>query len=150
MSQKVGQGKESAQYIYTRKDYIMTSTEANFFKRLERIAGDRYYIFPQIHLSSLLNNRVGRQSWRGALSHIQRKSVDYALVDRQTMKTAYAIELDDASHSHPNRVERDEVVNEIFKLAKLPLVRFSNIETLSDTDIEDAFIHAKAATGEAN
>ncbi len=97
-------------YHYARRNYIMTAAERELFRRLEVICGSRYYIFPQIHLSSLLNHTVYRQDWRAALSAIQRKSVDFVLADKTTLETKYAVELDDSTHDTPERQIRDDKV----------------------------------------
>ena len=38
------------------------------------------------------------------------------------LRTHLAIELDDASHARPERIERDEFVDRVFKTAGLPLL----------------------------
>lgn len=132
-------------YIYERKEYIMTSYERQLFKRLEAISNEKYYVFPQVHLSSLLKHDVNNgQDWRAALSKIQRKSVDFVLVDKETLETAYAIELDDRTHDmSTSRWERDELVNEILFDTGIPLVRLRNIRSLTDEEIKSKIISAK-------
>lgn len=49
--------KNTVTYHYGRKDYIMTESEHNFFMILNRILQDKYHVFPQVHLSSLLDER---------------------------------------------------------------------------------------------
>lgn len=130
-------------YRYIRKNYVMTRAESDMFRRLEHIAGEKYYVFPQIHLSSLLNHAVNGQDWRAALAKIQRKSVDFVLVNRETMVTSYAIELDDKTHdSSASRIARDELVNEIFLDAGIPLVRLRNVRDMSDEGIVSALTNA--------
>lgn len=134
------EGKKRREYNFVRRDYIMTPAEAKLFRRLETIAGDRYYAFPQVHLSSLLDHRVRNgQSWKGALSKIQRKSVDFVLVDKVGLKTMYAVELDDRTHDRPDRQERDDMVARCLLDADIPLVRLRKIDAMSDDDIESAF-----------
>ena len=132
------------EYEFTRRDYIMTPAEMSLFRRLEKIAGDRYYVFPQIHLSSLLDHTVKGQNWEHALSTIQRKSIDYALVDKVSLKTIYAVELDDSTHDRPDRKERDVKVEQYLLDAGIPLVRFRDIDQLSDDDIRQSFINSRA------
>ena len=129
-------------YSYTRRNFIMTQAESSLFQRLWRIAGDRYFIFPQVHLSSLLDHKVKGQDWRAALSAIQRKSVDFALVDKTTFKTTYAVELDDSTHDAPDRQERDGKVEQYLQIANIPLVRLRNADRLSDEEIENLFREA--------
>lgn len=129
-------------YEFTRRDYIMTRVEGELFRRLENMVGDRYYIFPQVHLSSLLDHKVNGQNWKGALSTIQRKSVDFVLVDRVSLRTMYVVELDDTSHDQPDRQQRDGLVEKLLLEADTPLVRLRNLDTLSDEDIDRAFREA--------
>lgn len=123
----------------------MTSYEGQLFKRLEAISNEKYYVFPQVHLSSLLKHDVNNgQDWRAALSKIQRKSVDFVLVDKVTLETAYAIELDDRTHDASRlRRERDELVNEIFFDTGIPLVRLRDIRSLTNEQIISKIIAAK-------
>ena len=64
-------------FIYSRKDSIMTDAEARFFHRLQYITEDRYFVFPQIHLSALLKNDTKGKYWKAAFQRINRTSVDY-------------------------------------------------------------------------
>lgn len=109
-------------YMYTRKKYVMTYVESELFRRLDRLFGSKYFVFPQVHISSLLNHKLKGQNWRGVLSKIQRKSVDFALVGKETLETRCAVELDDATHDSQNRMERDSLVDEAFSRAGMPLV----------------------------
>lgn len=136
--------REKHPYTYARRDYIMTAHEATLFRRLETIVRGRYYVFPQVHLSSLLDHRVKGQDWRAALSTIQRKSVDFVLVDMTSLKTAYVVELDDTTHDQSDRQQRDEMVAPLLLDADMPLVRLRDIDRLSDEDIENAFRDAHA------
>ena len=146
----VNESAKRKEYDYARRAYIMTQAEMNLFRRLEKVAADRYYIFPQVHLSSLLNHTVKGQNWRAALSAIQRKSVDFALIDKQTLKTAYAVELDDSTHDRPDRQERDGRVEQYLQDAGIPLVRLRNISAMSDDDIENVFRDAHVSKAETS
>ena len=119
------------QYKYAKKKYFMTNAERQFYERLHSIFGDKLYIFPQAHLPSFLNHAVKGQNWKGALSTIQRKSVDYVLCDKANISPIIAIELDDWSHDAPNRQQRDTLVGAICEQAGMPLVRFRDVSNLS-------------------
>lgn len=130
-------------YSYTAKSLLMTRVEAEFFTKLVSVVDERYYVFPQVHLSALLDHRVKGQDWRYAFRHINGKSVDFVLCDKETLRPTYAIELDDSTHEMPDRRERDIEVERVFKEAKLPLVRFSN-KNMSQQEIIQALTDAKA------
>ena len=130
-------------YNYQAKQYFMTKSESDFFHMLNNVAGDRYFIFPQVHLSAILDEKIKGQNWKAAFKHINGKSVDYVLCDRQTLKPVYAVELDDYTHNYSNRQERDQEVERMFQSAGIPLVRFSNYKTLNEEGIAKRFFEAK-------
>lgn len=130
--------KDSRIYQYGRKEYIMTKAEYDFFLMLNEVLRGDYHVFPQVHLSSLLDEKaVKGQNWDAAFRHINGKSVDFVVCDRRYAKPLVAIELDDSSHDNSGRKIRDEEVERIFATANLPLLRFSGHENLSIPDIED-------------
>lgn len=102
-------------YRYSRKENLITSAEKELFLLLNEVYGRQYYIFPQVHLSTLLNHTIYGQNWKGALAHIDRKSVDFVVCDKNTFKPLLAIELDDNTHSQSDRWERDCTVEQIFR-----------------------------------
>lgn len=130
-------------YNYQAKQYFMTKSENDFFRMLNNVAGDRYFIFPQVHLSAILDEKIKGQNWKAAFKHINGKSVDYVLCDRQTLKPVYAVELDDYTHTYKNRQERDQEVERMFQSAGIPLVRFNDLKTLTEEEIAKRFFEAK-------
>ena len=128
-------------YNYSAKNLLMTRTEAEFFIKLDQVVKGRYYVFPQVHLSALLDHQIKGQDWRYAFRHINGKSVDFVLCDRVTLRPTYAIELDDLTHEQADRRKRDIEVERIFKEANLPIVRFKNKE-VSESEIIQALSNA--------
>lgn len=127
--------KSVATYHYKRKQYMMTHSENEFFNLLTSHFGDKFYIFPQVNISSILDHTVKGQDWRAARAHINRMSVDYVICNKSSVKPLLAIELDDPTHNREDRQKRDTDVNRIFEEASLPLIRFSNISHLSSDAI---------------
>jgi hypothetical protein len=130
------------QYKYSRKKEFITSSEKEFYKILEEVAGDRYYIFPQVHLSALFKNETMGRYHKLAFQIINRRSVDYVLCDKASLEPVYAVELDDSTHDTPERIKRDESVNRMFELSDLPLLRFRNYRNLTKEEIAEKFIDA--------
>lgn len=129
-------------FDYKRKQYLLTKSEHDFFNTLNQIIEGQLYIFPQVHLSHLFEHKVYGQDWRGALNHIQRKSVDFVICDKEYLKPLCAIELDDSSHNTKDRADRDETVEEIFKNANLPLIRIKNTGTWDKEKIKEQILKA--------
>lgn len=129
-SEQVTETKQSKEYQYKHKDFLMTYAEAEFFRLLLQVVGDQHSVYPQVHLSAIIEHRVKGQNWKAAFSHINGKSVDFAVCDSNNFKPLVAIELDDKTHERPNRRIRDEEVERILIEAKLPLVRFAGRQNL--------------------
>jgi hypothetical protein len=74
---------------------------------------------------------------------------DILMANRLTMfyatrqRSTYAIELDDATHTLPDRRERDSEVERIFVEANPPLVRIANKDS-DELDIIDILARTKA------
>ena len=148
---KVSSGSErrkvfkNNKYTYFAKNSIMTQAEGEFFKRINSVVSERYLVFPQVHLSALLDHRVKGQDWRIAFRHINGKSVDFVLCEKITLQPVYALELDDFTHNRRDRTERDAEVERVFKEARLPLVRFKSLNVSRD-EIIQSLSDAKALT----
>jgi hypothetical protein len=120
----------------------MTKTEEYLYKILLRIFGEKYYIFPQIHLSTLFDHKVKGQNWAAAFSHINGKSVDFVLCSKTDLRPICAIELDDYTHNYKTRAARDAEVERIFEQAKCRLARIKTSPTLSDEKIAKIILDA--------
>jgi very-short-patch-repair endonuclease len=134
--------KITPQYFYSRKKNFISPSEKEFFKMLVEVAGDRYYIFPQIHLSALFNNETNGRYHNLAFQIINRRSVDFVLCDKQTLEPVYAVELDDPTHNRPARVKRDADVDQLFAQHNFPLIRFRDYRSLDLDDIAKRFYEA--------
>lgn len=129
-------------FYYVRKDLLMTPVENEFFHTLTEVAGDRYYVFPQIHLSALFTNKTVGKYYKLGFQRINRWSVDYVLCDKTTLKPVYAVELDDPSHSKSSRQLRDAAVEQLFKDMNMPLIRFRDYRSLTKEQITQRFVDA--------
>jgi very-short-patch-repair endonuclease len=129
--------KPKVDYKYGNRYSVMSPAERDFFKKLSDAVGNEYYIFPQVHLSVLVDHTIVRQYYKAALSHIDRKSVDFILCDKNTLETKLAIEIDDHTHTRLDRIERDGIVEDILKNAGVKLVRFENHGTFNSQEIFD-------------
>jgi len=125
----------SKKYNYSKKDFIMTRAEHECFDALVKAVGEKYHVFPQVHLPSIVNNKVVGQNWKGAFKHINQKSVDFVLCDKAYLAPKLAIELDDKSHERADRIDRDGEVERILADAGLPLLRLENHGRFDPADL---------------
>jgi Protein of unknown function (DUF2726) len=127
--------KVKAPYRYEKKSYFMSESEHEVFTILQQGYGEHYYIFPQVHISKILDHKVKGQYWEAAFKHINGKSVDYLICDKQSVRPLVAIELDGASHLSPDRIGRDGVVETMFKEANMPLVRLARKDSYNQEEV---------------
>ncbi len=135
LSQKSSRSLSVSEYQYLRKPYYMHESEYKFFIMLQSVIGNQFYIFPQIHLTTLFDEKIKGQSWKGARSHIDKKSVDFVLCDKNHIVPLLAIELDGNSHELEDRQERDLEVERIFRESKFPLLRIPRQEQYDQNEI---------------
>jgi very-short-patch-repair endonuclease len=108
---------------YQKKWYLLSPAERDFYDALRQAVGSGYLIFVKLRLLDLLwlpQNLSNRQTH---LNRVQAKHVDFVLCHPQTVAPALVIELDDASHRLPDRQERDIFLNEVLRVAGIPLLR---------------------------
>lgn len=115
-------------YKFRRKQYFMTRTESSFYNALQNAVGNEYIVFAQVHLSTIVDEKIEGQDWRAARAHIDRKSVDFVLCDKESISPKLAIELDDPTHDRADRKNRDEIVEGVLEQADVPLLRIKTSE----------------------
>ena len=106
------QGEDKLPYI--KKMYLMTMKERELFSILDQCVPTGYYIFPQVHIASILEVKKGEPKWQTYFNKIISKSVDFVIFDKVNISPVLAIELDDHSHTYEKRMIRDQFVNKAF------------------------------------
>jgi very-short-patch-repair endonuclease len=110
--------------VALRSKPVLSDAEARFLRSLEVSVAGQYLVWPQLPLWTFIETRA---SDKGALTsftnRIDRKRVDFCLVDRQTCAVQIAIELDDRSHERVESQKRDALVEAVLQKAGVPLVR---------------------------
>lgn len=110
--------------VYERKPYLFdAASEFNLFKVLVGLFGDKYYIFPQVNYSHLIQPK--KTTWADEKKHrsrIDRKSADFVLCDKDRVVPQLIIELDGSVHNFKSKQARDEFINAITNIVNLPLL----------------------------
>ncbi len=132
----------SAKLPYNRKNYIMSVPEHAFFNTLEVLLAEKYYIFPQLNLDKLIYVQKGTGNYFSHYRRINQYSVDFVICSKTTISPLLAIELDDSSHSKPDRQNRDRVVNSALDDAGLPVLRIP-LQQSYDLDMLSKLIEEK-------
>ncbi|MGA6826828.1 DUF2726 domain-containing protein [Nitrospira sp. NS4] len=103
---------------------VLTEAEARFFSSLETAVDGKYLVWPQLPLWTFIEARSSDAGAEAAFKNrIDRKRVDFCLVDRRTRTVRMAIELDDRTHERMKTQRRDAFVEGVLKEAGVPLIR---------------------------
>lgn len=115
---------------YSKKEYLLTQQELKFYKLLKTITDKlELNLFCQVAMYELINTKNYLD-----FNRIKSKSIDFVITEKNC-KIRLCIELDDETHKQQKRIERDEIVNKIFKNTNTKLLRiqtknFYNIEEI--------------------
>lgn len=116
---------------------ILTDREYEFYRKLKPLA-DKYglSIYTKVRLADLVEPKPKAENpfWMECFNKIKAKHIDFALADDETSIVAL-IELDDKSHSRPDRIERDDFVNAVLKNTGYTLLR-----TYGDLDVIEEYL----------
>lgn len=109
---------------FKRRRFLMDSNaEFGLFKILVELYGDKYYIFPQVHYSHLIEaSKSDWKEFRRLMSRIDRKSADFVLCAKDDVSPQLIIELDGPTHARASRRERDEFIDAALNGSGLPLL----------------------------
>jgi len=140
--QRGGQAVAIGPLPYQKKWYLLSPAERDLYETLRQVAGDRFLIFAKVRLLDLLwlpQNLSNRQIY---MNRVQAKHVDFVLCHPRTIAPALVIELDDASHQAPERQERDIFLNEVLRVAGIPLLRVPVRNAFSASALRGQIIEA--------
>lgn len=119
-----------------------TDAEADFFRVLRSVIGERGHILVQVSLRQLLyfpGNRStpGRNAWQ---NKVAQRSVDFLICHPATLKPIVAVELDEPSHATPKRQTKDEELEAVLQRAGLPLERVLTSRTYDTRELAATFL----------
>ncbi len=142
MLRDLGGGTRAATPLRVRprfcvRDDFMSPAELSFYHVLRQRVGDAYVICPKVSLGDLFFAvHPDRRVAFGMRNRIDRKHADLVICDPLTLRPLGAIELDDSSHARTRRRQRDRLVDEVFAVAGLPLVRVPVRRGYTAADVE--------------
>lgn len=136
-----------AYFILTRNKYkqaqsLFTDAERQFLFALDEAVGTEFRVFAKIRVADLVEvngiSSSNKKAFYSAFNKIGMKHIDFAIVNRVTLKVLVLIELDDRSHLLGPRIQRDKFLDDLFASVKLPLVRIKVSRKYSVTAIQSS------------
>jgi very-short-patch-repair endonuclease len=139
-------GADSANVTMQRRP-LMTPGELAFFTALEPAVSQLSRVFVQVPLAALIDFRSSDGSARTAANNrIDRKIVDFVLVNPKSLDVQAVVELDDRSHILDHRRARDEVVEHALKKAGIQIIRFPAQASYNSDQIRERITKALATS----
>lgn len=110
---------------YSHKPNLITTAERIFIQKLSKQLPDNIMVCPQVRMADVLvvSDKVNKKNFKKFFYKISSKSIDFVFCDKDTFEIRCCLELDDPTHNRKDRVERDEMVNQAFFDAGMPLIR---------------------------
>lgn len=126
---------EKGMKVYQGKRHFMSPTEKIYYELLLERFGESHYIFAQVRVLDIIephNESIRSQTpeWYSAFRQISQWHVDFVIVGKD-MEIKAAIEIDDKTHSLPDRERRDRILNTAFENAGVKILRYS-LEELNE------------------
>lgn len=110
--------------VYKKQNELLSKNEKIFFDSLSKAITPAMYICPKVRIADLIEvnlSKNDRNFWSN-FNRISQKHVDFVICDKTDFSPKLAIELDDRSHKITSRINRDLLVNRIFKEVNIPLI----------------------------
>jgi hypothetical protein len=128
--------------LYQKKSFLFdTTSEFRFFSVLRDIVGPDYCVFPQINYSHLVIPNSGSfYQDRKYRSHIERKSADFVICDKQTYVPRLVVDLDGGIHNRPDIQAKDAEIDSILRAVGLPIIRITNDEIENVVNVKNRIL----------
>ncbi len=132
-------GRQPNDFPYQKEMVLFSPAERSFFGVLEQAVNNRLRIMGKVRLADIVKVKPGinKSAWQKAFNRIQSKHIDFIACDPSTLSVQFAIELDDRSHNHSHRQERDEFIDKVLQTAGIPVYHFTAKRTYSVEDIRN-------------
>ena len=126
---------------YKLKEEFLTNNETKLLKALIQVVQDikkqyniNLQIFSQVALNQII--KINNTREKELYEYIKNKSIDFALYDIETNNIYCCIELDDKTHETKERIQRDLIVNRIFKNLNLKLIHIKTQKYYDQEEIK--------------
>jgi hypothetical protein len=132
------QGSEDVgDFPYVRTQGLFSPAERKFLDILEQAMGNEYRVFGKVRVVDVaeVKSTPDRRAWQRAFNRVSAKHFDFVLCDKSTLSPVCAVELDDRSHLHAQRRDRDAFVANVCKAISMPFVQVAARQDYVVTDI---------------
>lgn len=140
--------REPQNYPYEKEQALFSPAERSFLGILEQAVNGRHRFMGKVRLADVVKVKGGlnKSSRQNAFNRIQSKHVDIVACDPATLSIRFVVELDDNTHSRPERQGRDQFVDNALRAAGIPVVHVTAKRSYSVQDIQSVLSQAGVLT----
>lgn len=131
------------------KSIFNSPQEEELYLASKRILNNEI-ILPNIALSSIIDSKIVELLENKTKTFFFQSTLDLCIVDIETFKPKFFIELDSSWHDKPKQIENDKMKNEIFEKAGMELHRLRKKENKSMDEIFELYIKKITHTNNIN
>lgn len=144
VTESLSETKSVAQIAYIKNTALFSPAERSFLRVLNSAVAENFNIFAKVSVADVVSVKsiADRSAWQIAFNKIGAKHFDFILCDKGDLSIVCAIELDDKSHQQGDRIERDQLLENVCQSALLPLIRFEAKDTYSLQVVRAKILHA--------
>lgn len=116
---KVG---EAGQLNFSKSIFNDSPQERELFLIAQKLLSESL-LLPNAALSTIINPKITKLLTPKAANYFYKSTLDLCVVDAKTFIPKFFVELDSSWHDEAGQIEKDEMKDEIFKIAGFPLHR---------------------------
>lgn len=117
--------------LFSKKHTFIRNDELQLFHLLEQVIGEKYYIFPQVHFSELIDVANGNKDHDDLYLKLGEKHVDFAIFDKQQISPKAVVELNGEYHFRASQKNKDESRKDLFESVGIKFITIPKATTYS-------------------
>lgn len=127
-------------FKYRPRKHLMVGSEKQCFQMLNDLFGEKFYVIPDVSLSSLLSHKVGTQDRYAAYRFIDNKTVDFVLCNKRSLRPVCAVKLEDGIHNDKDEPGSDpHDMEKFFRSAHIPFIYIEKTQRLTAERLIEEF-----------
>ncbi len=127
-------------FKYRPRKHLMVGTERQCFQMLNNLFGQKFYVIPEVSLSSLLSHKVGTQDRYAAYRFIDHKAVDFVLCNKRSLRPICAVKLEEGVQNDSKDPGSDpHDMEKFFRSAHIPFIYIPKTQRLTEERIIEEF-----------
>jgi len=131
-------------YPYEPTKFLFSAAERSFLGVLDQAVGPEHRVLGKVRLADLAKVKPGltKSARQGALNRVAAKHLDFVVCRASDLSVVCGVELNDRSHASQRAQKRDELVAQVCRAIRLPLIMVAAKQAYSVQEVREQFLAA--------